>query len=86
MARIVVTRPAGQETELVARLRALGHDVAHCPLIAVESLGDEPIDVEPYDWVVVTSANGARAILSAAERVLTELGTPRWAAIGRFTG
>ena len=39
-----------------------------------------------YDWVVVTSANGARAILKAAERVFTALETPRWAAIGAATG
>jgi uroporphyrinogen-III synthase len=35
--------------------------------------------------VVITSANGARAILKAAERVLTELGAPSWAAIGPAT-
>jgi uroporphyrinogen III methyltransferase/synthase len=30
-----------------------------CPLIRIEPLGDEPIDPFPYDWVVVTSPNGA---------------------------
>jgi uroporphyrinogen-III synthase len=35
--------------------------------------------------VVITSANGARAILKAAERILTELGAPSWAAIGPAT-
>jgi uroporphyrinogen-III synthase len=34
---------------------------------------------------VVTSPNGARAIVAAAERVFTELSTPRWAAIGHGT-
>ena len=38
-----------------------------------------------YAWVVVTSANGAQAILSAAERVFTPLGASRWAAIGSAT-
>jgi uroporphyrinogen-III synthase len=38
-----------------------------------------------YAWVVITSANGARAILEAAERILTELGVPSWAAIGPAT-
>ena len=64
--RIVVTRPEGQERDLVARLERLGHDVVHCPLIAIEPLGDEPIDVSGYDWVVVTSANGARELLRRA--------------------
>jgi len=60
--RIVVTRPAGQERELVAALEALGHEVVHCPLVEIEPLGDEPIDVSGYDWVIVTSANGGREL------------------------
>ena len=41
--KVVVTRPRGQERELVAGLEALGHEVVHCPLIEVEPLGDEPV-------------------------------------------
>lgn len=79
-ARIVVTRPAGQEGPLVERLRAAGNEVVHVPLVAVEPLGDEPIDVERYDWVVLTSANGARELRRRMH------GTPRRvAAIGRAT-
>lgn len=80
MARIVVTRPAGQGSELVGRLRELGHDVAHVPLIAIEPLGDDPIDVTGYDWVVVTSVNGARELRRRM------VGSPRHvAAIGAAT-
>jgi len=78
--KIVVTRPAGQEQELVGRLERLGHEVVHCPLIAIEPLGDEPIDVSAYDWVVVTSANGARELRRRAAGPL-----PRVAAIGPAT-
>jgi len=60
--RIVVTRPRGQEEELVRGLVALRHEVVHCPLIEVEPLGDEPVDVSGYDWVIVTSVNGAREL------------------------
>lgn len=60
--KIVVTRPRGQERELVTRLEALGHEVAVCPLVAVEPLGDDPVDVGGFDWVVVTSVNGAREL------------------------
>jgi uroporphyrinogen III methyltransferase / synthase len=60
--RIVVTRPRGQEGELVARLEELGHEVEACPLVAVEPLGDAPIAVGGYDWVIVTSVNGAREL------------------------
>ena len=31
--RLIVTRPAGQEHDLIVRLEALGHEVVHCPLI-----------------------------------------------------
>ena len=60
--RVIVTRPEGQAGELVDRLRGLGHEVVLCPLVRIEPLGDAPIDVAPYDWVVVTSANGAREL------------------------
>jgi uroporphyrinogen III methyltransferase / synthase len=60
--RIVVTRAAEQSDELVSRLERLGHEVVRCPLIRIEPVGDEPIDPSPYDWVVVTSRNGAREL------------------------
>jgi uroporphyrinogen-III synthase len=60
--RIVVTRSEEQADPLVARLEALGHEVVRCPLIRIDPLGNEPIDASPYDWVVVTSPNGAREL------------------------
>lgn len=78
--RLIVTRPSGQEHELIERLRALGYEVAHCPLIRIEPVSDQPIDVAAYDWVVVTSQNGARELLRRARGPL-----PRTAAIGRAT-
>jgi len=58
----------------------LGHDVTHVPLVAVEPLGDDPVDVEGYDWVVLTSPNGARELRRRMR------GTPaRVAAIGAAT-
>jgi uroporphyrinogen-III synthase len=78
--RVVVTRAAEQIDALAARLEALGHEVVLCPLIRIEPLGDEPIDPSPYDWVVVTSPNGAAEL---ARRLTT---TPRHlAAIGPAT-
>jgi uroporphyrinogen-III synthase len=78
--KIIVTRPRDQAGTLVERLRALGHEVEVCPLIAVEPIGPETLDVSGYDWVVVTSANGAREL---AKRMC---GRPaRVAAIGRAT-
>jgi uroporphyrinogen III methyltransferase / synthase len=59
MARVALTRADGSDGDLAERLRAAGHDVVHCPLIAVEPLGDGPVDAGGYDWLVVTSRNGA---------------------------
>jgi uroporphyrinogen-III synthase len=71
--RVVVTRRSKQAQELAERIEELGHDVVLCPLIEIEPLGDEPIDLAPYDWVVVTSPNGARELarraVGAARRV-----------------
>jgi uroporphyrinogen III methyltransferase/synthase len=60
--RIVVTRPRDQAGELVRRLEGLGHEVVVCPLIQIEPIGPAEIDVSGYDWVVVTSRNGAREL------------------------
>lgn len=61
------------------------------PTIAVRAIHGEPLDgalrrAEGYDWIVVTSPNGARLVL----RRLAELGLPvparpRWAAVGPAT-
>jgi uroporphyrinogen-III synthase len=55
--RVLVTRE-----ELVARVEALGHDAVFCELIRVEPLGDEPVDARAWDWLVVTSRNGAHEL------------------------
>jgi uroporphyrinogen III methyltransferase/synthase len=78
--RVVVTRPRGQEEELARGLEALGHEVVLCPLLEIEPLGNEPIDVSGYDWVIVTSVNGAREL----RRRMTG-SSRRVAAIGQAT-
>ena len=80
MARVIVTRPRAQAGPLVDRLEALGHEVVACPLIEIEPLPPEPIDTTPYDWVVVTSPNGAEHFDRRRSGTL-----PRVAAIGPGT-
>lgn len=78
--RILLTRPAGRNERLADALRKLGHDVVIEPLIALEPLGDAPVAVDGYDWLVVTSVTGAQELKrrgrGRAKRV---------AAIGRAT-
>lgn len=78
--RVIVTRARGQIEPLARRIEALGHEVVRCPLIEVEPAGPERIDVEGYDWVVVTSPFGARELLRRAHGAL-----PAVAAIGPGT-
>ena len=60
--RVLVTRPREQAQPLVEALVSEGFDVVVEPLIAIEPLSAEPIDVRGYDCVIVTSANGAREL------------------------
>lgn len=95
--RVLVTRASGQAGELVSALRASGLEPILAPAIEVEieppggSLDAAARQLHAYAWVVVTSANGARAILQAAERAVTDrdvpaaLDAPQWAAIGPAT-
>ena len=89
--RVLVTRAADQAAELVLALRDAGLDPVVVPAIAIEfepPRGDLDAAaglLHTYRWVVITSANGARAILKAATRILTELGIPFWAAVGPAT-
>lgn len=55
--RVVVTRE-----DLAERVAALGHEPVLVELIRIEPLGDEPLDATGYDWLVVTSANGAHEL------------------------
>ena len=89
--RVLVTRTAEQADELVSAMHDAGLDPVPVPTIAVElepprgDLDTAAGLLHTYAWVVITSANGARAILRAAEQILTQLGAPSWAAIGPAT-
>jgi uroporphyrinogen-III synthase len=74
---VVVTRSAEQASTLVARLREHGATVVEVPTIAIAdpadggtALGAALADLDHFDWVVLTSTNGA-------DRFLTALGPDR---------
>jgi uroporphyrinogen III methyltransferase/synthase len=77
--KVIVTRPRDQAGPLVARLEELGHEVVECPLIEIEPF-DDPVDVEGYEWAIVTSPNGARELVRRARGKL-----PKVAAVGPGT-
>jgi uroporphyrinogen-III synthase len=78
--RVIVTRPQAQAESLLNALRAQGFDPIACPVIATEPIDDGPIDVTGYEWVIVTSANGAAELGARHTGVL-----PRVAAVGELT-
>jgi uroporphyrinogen III methyltransferase / synthase len=77
--RVIVTRPRSQAGPLVGRLEELGAEIVECPLIEIERTSDEPIDAAAYDWLVVTSPNGANEVARRAVNL------PRVAAVGPGT-
>lgn len=64
--RIVVTRDRSQAADLAIRLHALGAEVIELPVIEIQPPADPgPLDraiaeLERYDWLIFTSANGVR--------------------------
>jgi uroporphyrinogen-III synthase len=77
--KVIVTRPRDQAGPLVARLEELGHEVVACPLIEIEPF-EEAVEVEGYEWVIVTSPNGARELARRARG-----GLPKVVAVGPGT-
>lgn len=89
--RVLITRAIDQADDLAQGLRARGVETVVVPTIetAMESVGSD-LDsamrvLHAYHWIVLTSANGARAVLKAAERVFTPLDAPAWAVVGSGT-
>lgn len=88
--RVLVTRPAEQASETVAALEAAGASVVAMPLIRI----DPPDDPGPlreavrrlrageFDWAVVTSPNGAAALVQALEATAHAAGERARAALG----
>lgn len=75
MTRILVTRPAGEADRLRERLEADGFDVVHVPTVAIDSASaadnvDRMLEsLDGADWLVLTSANGARALAERMSRI-----------------
>jgi len=89
--RVLVTRARDQARPLADALEARGIEAVVVPTIALEPVEQGgPLDaaarrIGDYAWVVVTSANGADALLDAIARVGTDPRAARWAAVGSAT-
>ena len=93
--RVVVTRTRAQASALARQLREVGAEPVEVPVIAISdpsdggtALAGAVAELGTYDWVVVTSPNGAGRLLGAvhaAGRDARAFGGARVAAIGPAT-
>jgi uroporphyrinogen-III synthase len=86
---VVITRAADQTGRLAGLLEAAGASVVEVPTIAVVDPPDDGAALrralrEPWDWVVVTSPNGARRAVAATGGRASALALA-WAAVGPGT-
>lgn len=88
--RVVVTRPVGQAVDLIALLAQRGIRATSVPTVTIEpeagSLDDALARLDGADWLVITSPNGANAVLERLAAVGRRLPPEtRVAAVGPAT-
>ena len=60
--RLIVTRPMEDARALGRRLEAAGHEAIVAPLLSIRPVGDPAIPERAYQAILITSANGVRAL------------------------
>jgi len=92
--RFVVTRPVGQNSRLKKLLENKGAEVLELPLIKILPVDDRNLVAEAfagiatYEWIVFTSANGAREFFKLFFRAFGDIrsfGPMRVACVGETT-
>jgi len=66
--RVLLTRPQQDAGHFAGRLRELGHEAFSAPLLRVRFHDGEPLALDGVQAVLVTSANGVRALVRRTER------------------
>ena len=78
--RILITRPRAQAADLAEKLLEMGAEVIFFPTIEIQPVDDPDCldraltQLECYDWMVLTSANAAEAVLGRMSHL--EISTP----------
>lgn len=92
--RIVLTRPRDQAAEWRTQLEALGATVLQLPLIQVtkdydkQTLVEVFAEISQYEWIVFTSANGARFFFEEFYKGFEDIraiGLAQFAVVGEAT-
>ncbi len=93
--RVVITRPRSQALGFVQEIEKLGGEVVEFPTIEIippksyQPLDRAIRDIESYDWIIFTSANGVRFFFNRFDELKRDAGVLkkiRIAAIGPQTG
>src|SRR3954463_13500936 len=66
--RLLVTSPEPHNARTAAPLRANGHEVMLAPLLHIEAVTNVDLGAPPWAAILLTSANGARAIADHPRR------------------
>ena len=66
--RLLVTRPAPDNTRTAHALHAAGHEAVLAPLLHIEAVANADLGALPCAAILITSANGARALASHPRR------------------
>ena len=92
--RVVVTRSRDQASQLASQLKELGAEVLEVPTIKIEpptrrqDVVDALLELNAYDWLVFTSANGVATFFEYFFRQfhdMRDIGGARIAAVGPAT-
>jgi uroporphyrinogen-III synthase len=90
--RVIVTRAAARAVGLSDLLRDAGHEVVEIPVTSTTEPSDGAVGfhdamrrLHEYDWLVVTSPEGARRVVEHADRIGVDLRRVKKAAVGTST-
>ena len=57
---ILLTRPLEDCSEMILKLKNLGHQISHLPLLKIEAVQYEKINLTDFNAIIFTSANADR--------------------------
>lgn len=89
--RVLITRTEEDARRFAALLGEHGVAGVIVPAIEIEIISENPaladalVRLGSFDWAIVTSRNGARAVRAEAARLQIDISIVRWAAVGRAT-
>ena len=57
---ILLTRPLEDCSEMILKFQSLGHQVSHLPLINIEKVNYDKLNLSEFGGIIFTSANAVK--------------------------